>query len=342
MVHNMEIKRQLFQFGTFFQLHQFLRLWLKDKVIILMYHGFTDQDGHEGIENNQGKHIHIEKFGAQVKFLKENYNVLPLNQVVSYLATGKKLPPWPVVLTFDDGYRSNYSLAYPILKEFGVPATIFLATDFIESNEWLWTDRVEYAIDKGKFPGSSPSSESKKMLDRKIRLELKGIRQELRSEKVEDLESRQGASLSEERPSSEIYRPLSWEEVRGMIQSGLVSVGNHTHTHVILTRCDLETIEEELRLSEEIIEKRTGVRCQLFCYPNGEIGDFDERTKKILKDRGYSCALTTLPGFNDPYSDPLELKRFGVSNHMDWSEFVMTLCGFKKFLSDLKKWALRC
>lgn len=298
-----------------------------------MYHGFTDQTHHEGIENSQGKHVQIQKFRDQVKFLKENYNVVSLDRVIDSLSKGQKLPSWPVVLTFDDGYRSNYSLAYPILKEFGILATIFLTTSFIESREWLWTDRVEYAVNKNPSVGS----ESKRMQDQKIRLELKNMRQELRNEMVEDLELRQRVSLSDELHPPEIYRPLSWSEVQEMTQDGLISIGNHTHTHVILTRCDLQTIKEELRLSAEILEKRTGILSSAFCYPNGETGDFNEQTKALLKEFGYAGALTTIPGFNNQDSDPFELKRFGVNNHMNRSEFLMTLCGFKKILSDLKQ-----
>ena len=334
------MKKSLYRLLHTLKAYRFFRLLHVRKFIILMYHGFTDREAHEGIENCQGKHLHIRKFEAQVKFLKENYNVIPLDQIIRSLRDGKKIPSWSVALTFDDGYQSNYSLAFPILKQYRLPATVFLTTDFVDRKELLWPDRVEYAVDKGRPLTGSEEDLLKESFASKIRSELKDIPQESRLEKVEALERRQGIKLSEEPHLREIYRPLSWEEISEMLQEGLVSIGSHTHTHVILSRCNTETIKGELLLSKEIIEKRTGRVCDLFCYPNGEAKDFDRRTKMLLKETGYACALTTLPGFNDEHSDLFELKRLGVRNQMDLAEFTMTLCGVKKFLSDAKRWVL--
>ncbi|GEM_PF-496460 len=302
-----------------------------------MYHGFTDKQNHEGIENYQGKHVHIEKFREQVKFLKKNYNVISLDRVVRHLTKGEEIPPWSVALSLDDGYRSNYSLAYPVLRQHGVPATIFLTTDFVEQRAWLWPDRVEYAINKNKASAASLDSETKRSLENKFRLELKKIPQELRGQRVENIERQQGTHLSADSPIPEIYQPLSWSQVSEMTREGFVSIGSHTHTHVILNRCNDETLKRELEVSKEIIERKTGENCRLFCYPNGEAGDFDERTKAALKAAGYHSALTTMPGFNQKKSDVFELKRFGVRDQMDLAEFAMSLCGVKKFFSDLKQ-----
>lgn len=337
----MSIKTFLFRSLYFLRAHHFLRWVHRKKIIILMYHGFTDQENHKGIENYQGKHLSIEKFRSQVKFLKEHYNVVALDEVVDHLTKGRKPPPYSVVLTFDDGYRSNHSLAFPFLKEYRVPASIFLTTNFVDQKEFLWPDRLEYAVNRGFSPADSDCSGSKESWESGIRMELKRIPQELRSEKIEALERQHGVKLTEDSRHAEIYRPLSWEEVSEMLDSRLVSVGSHTHTHVILSRCTTKTVLDELRLSREIIEKRTGRDCHLFCYPNGEPGDFDDRTKKLLQETGYWCGLTTVPGFNHQRSNVYELKRFGVRNQMDFIEFVMTLCGVKKFLSDAKQFVWR-
>ena len=117
-----------------------------------MYHGFTDKRVYEGIENSQGMHLNIEKFKLQIEYLKKYYNVISLYRLIEHYADGAKLPPNPIVITIDDGYRSNYTLAYPILKQFNVPAAIFIPTDFIDKKEMLWHDRVKYAINKTKSP----------------------------------------------------------------------------------------------------------------------------------------------------------------------------------------------
>ena len=233
----------------------------------------------------------------------------------------------------DDGYQSNSTLAFPVLKELELPATIFISTAFVEQEELLWPDRLEFAINKS---GSS-TFELKKTTESKIRSELKSVPQDLRSEIIGNLESQLGGKLSLEGNIPEIYRPLNWEEISRMIQSGLISIGSHTHTHVILTRCDEEKMRKELMLSKEIIQRKTGLDGRLFCYPNGEVGDFNLQTKEVLKETGYACGLTTVQGFNDKSSDVFELKRFGVRNQTDEVEFIMTLCRIKKFISDLKQ-----
>jgi len=110
-----------------------------------MYHGFTDKKNQECIENYKGNHVNIELFKSQIKYITENYNVISLNKYIDFCNKGKKLPPKSIIITIDDGYKSNYTLAFPILKAFDIPATIFLTTDFIENKKFLSiTDTLHY------------------------------------------------------------------------------------------------------------------------------------------------------------------------------------------------------
>src|SRR5262245_35792515 len=119
-----------------------------DNINILMYHGFTDRREFGGIENYHGKHLHADKFRRQMEFVKERYHPVSLKELIEHLTAGKKLPPRTIAITIDDGYRSNFTLAYPVFKEFGIPATIFLATDFIDRKDALWVDRLEFAVNQ--------------------------------------------------------------------------------------------------------------------------------------------------------------------------------------------------
>ena len=87
-------------------------------------------------------------------------------------------------------------------------------------------------------------------------------------------------------------------------------------------------------LSKNLIEWKTGIKTRLFCYPNGSIGDFNDKTKLFVKKSGYSCALTTVRGMNSVNSDLYELKRFGVGN-TDLKSFIVSISGVKFFLSKL-------
>lgn len=333
----------------YLQLYRLMRYLYRKKIIILMYHGFTDKKVHEGIENNQGLHLDIEKFKSQIEYLKKYYNIISLNQLIQHYSNGMKLPANPVVITIDDGYKSSYTLAYPILKQFSAPATIFLVTDFINKKEMLWVDRIEYAINMTKSSSFSlkigkdtsffdlRDNNSKEIHYRRIQKELKLIPQESIGKIIESLERGLGQKLSIDKDIAEIYRPLGWKEVLEMIKSGIISIGSHTCTHVVLTRCSPERMKKELFLSKQVIENKTGLSCRLFCYTNGQIGDFDYRTKKLLKELGYSCGLTTVAGMNDAYSDVFELKRLSVDNRDDLIVFIMTLSGILKFFLDIKQ-----
>lgn len=328
----------------YLQLHRLMRYLRRKKIIILMYHGFTD-----GIVCEGSPHLNVKKFRSQIQYLKKYYNIISLDQLIEHCTNGAKLAPNSVVITIDDGYKSSYALAYPVLKQFNVPASFFITTDFIDKKEMLWTDRIEYAInmtksnsfnlkiDKDMLFLDFRDSDSKNVYCRKIIAKLKLIPQESMEEIIQSLERGLGQKLSLDNAIPEIYRPLEWDEALKMIKSGIISIGSHTCTHIILTRCSPERKKKELFLSKQAIENKTGLSCRLFCYPNGGTGDFDYRTKESLKESGYSCGLTTVDGINDAHSDVFELKRLSVDNREDQTMFIMTLSGIFKFFLNTKQ-----
>jgi peptidoglycan/xylan/chitin deacetylase (PgdA/CDA1 family) len=122
-----------------------LSSWLnKNKLSIYMYHGFSQPtEKHNGLTNFEGKHKSIAEFEEQLKLFTKYCTPVSLEAV----AANNKLPPNPVVLTFDDGYKNNYSYAFPLLKKYRVPATIFVTSGFVDKTNFLWTDRLEFIID---------------------------------------------------------------------------------------------------------------------------------------------------------------------------------------------------
>ena len=103
-------------------------IYAKETIIpILTYHNFTKDEG-------SSYKMNIEDFEEQMNYLfTHNYSVISLSELLERLRTGQ-LPPKPVAITIDDGFKSTYTLAYPILKKYNFPATLFLYTDFIERN----------------------------------------------------------------------------------------------------------------------------------------------------------------------------------------------------------------
>jgi peptidoglycan/xylan/chitin deacetylase (PgdA/CDA1 family) len=276
-------------------------------------------------------------FRAHLEYLRRHFNVISLPTLMEHYLHGRALPPNPVVLTFDDGYRSNYSLAYPLLREYGMPATIFLTTDFVDAKRLQWTDRVEYAIDHASgdavaaaYTGAAADLDPRALrgaLLIQFKSRMKRVPQEQRAQLVDELEATLGCSLATAPQVPDLYRPLDWPEVREMLASGLVSIGSHTASHFILSRCAPEVVREDLRSAKRIIEERLDAPCPLFCYPNGGRGDFDDSTRAIVQEAGHTCALTTVVGFNDSRSDVYELKRVGVFNWHTFTDFEMMVSG---------------
>ena len=114
-----------------------LRRFQKNRVLILMYHRFSNKE--------EPFKIPQKVFENQILFLKKKYNFISLKYYSEVLDEKKAdLPTNPIILTIDDGYEDNYTFAYPILKKYSIPATIFLATDFISHRAWLWSNKLEY------------------------------------------------------------------------------------------------------------------------------------------------------------------------------------------------------
>ena len=121
----------------------------KKKISILLYHSIG--------QNNARFNVNPKQFEMQIEYLRKNYNVISLDRIVSFMKEGKDLPKNPVAITFDDGYHNVYQNAYPILKKYRLPATIFVTTGYVQKQMFLnqiqlrmlsWTEIKEMSNNK--------------------------------------------------------------------------------------------------------------------------------------------------------------------------------------------------
>src|SRR5262249_49553927 len=179
-------------------------------------------------------------------------------------------PDDTVVVTFDDGYRDNYTNAFPILKALGIPATIFLATDAIGTGKVLWHDRVfdafrqtsravldDYGDGATRYSLRSPAE--KLEVQGRIRDWLRAHEGPRRLELVDRLVAR--LEVPDRRQAPGLM--LDWDDVKRM-HAGGVSFGSHTVTHPILTRIRPEQAREEITASKQRIQKHLGVPGEAF------------------------------------------------------------------------------
>lgn len=287
---------------------------------ILMLHGFASGTL-QPFENLEHKHLAVEKWRSFAAWLARSYRVLPLGDAVRCLEQGRSLPDYAMCLTMDDGFRSNYDLAFPVLREHQMPASIYLATSFVDEKKPVWVDRVSYSL----------ASTGRSHADlRRIKNDLKRRPQDDIEAAVAEIEKETGFALParvDDPALPATQRSLDWSQISEMHRSGLVEFGSHTHTHRILGRCSRAVAERELRQSRSIIEDRLGGKCDLFCYPNGTPGDFTDETEALVREAGFRTSLTTVPGWNAASASPFALRRLGVDNSLDLTRFRLMVTG---------------
>lgn len=310
--------------------------WLRRRsAVVLMYHGFTDRPS-DGVVNYQGNRLQQSTFRRQLAFLKENCAIVTLRQVAASLSGGPALPDYAVALSIDDGYESVHTLGFPVLREAQAPATLFVATQFVDERVPLWPDRLEHA-----FAGAPGDAAARREVLKGLQRRAKGMRPAERDRLIAPIETELGRKLVLDESAPENYRPVTWAQAKEMSDSGLVEIGSHTHTHTIVTLLDEESARRELALSKSLVEKNIQRPCDLFCYPNGDYDDFSAKTSLYLKDAGYRCGLTTLAGFVAPGSDPFAMLRFGTDDRDSFEKFRMTFSLGRNLLQGARRGILK-
>lgn len=274
---------------------------------ILLFHRVNDE------QEPYFPGVPVERFRAQAEMLARHWDVRPLRELVE-LASRDALPRRAAAITFDDGYRDNYDFAFPILSWLGLPATIFLATGAIGTDRPLWHDRVFDAfrrtaarhlrVGDRDYPLDTPEQRERA---------LHVLLGDVRSRTPEDRETAVRAALAalglEENPALG-DRMLTWTQIREMEAAG-IDFGAHSVSHPILTRMPLEDAMREILDSRRVIQAHVIGPVDLFAYPNGSRGDFNEAIKTGLREAGFRAAVTTIWGSNPPAADPFELRRVG-------------------------------
>ena len=271
-----------------------------------------------------------EVFEAQMCFLKKNYRLLSLEELRRCLQEPDKCDSG-VAVTFDDGYRDVYTVAFPILHRYQIPTTVFLTVDSIETGQVAWYDRI-FLILRVLPPGIFEVE-----LDRLRRFELSSVHSRLcaaleimsclralpdgrRKECCAALEKR--VKLSQNDLAD---RMLSWQQVQAMQRAGIV-FGSHTVSHPVVSRLTPAEMERELRESKQILEARLGRPMLDFAFPFGKFPDCALETSSAVVTRcGYRSAMTTVPGVNTPAANPLALRRVQIGEERDLATFALRL-----------------
>lgn len=215
-------------------------------------------------------------------FLARAYNVIALDDYLQARRTGdpNRLPKRALIITLDDGHIGNYALL-PLLKEHRIPVTIFLCSGLIDTNRHYW------------FKYEHPT------------LHVEPLKKLPNHEKLQRLAA---LGFSPER-QFEQPQALSRNQLRDM--AGTIHFGAHTHLHPCLPNCGEEEARGEITGSKHVLEQDFGLAINSFAYPNG---DYSERDVELVRQAGYTCAITIDPGFNTLETDIYRLRRITIAD----------------------------
>jgi glycosyltransferase involved in cell wall biosynthesis/peptidoglycan/xylan/chitin deacetylase (PgdA/CDA1 family) len=261
-----------------------------------------------------------EAFADFLDWLNENYRVVPLDQLVTLRGKSRDRKKPICALTFDDGWRDNFTHAFPLLKARGLPATIFLPVCFIGTNRHFWQERLWFCIREiNKLP-STPDvlKESVRRFpwfapDQTITSSYGSLKSFLMTrasaeaeEFVEELASTVGVDGISDRAF------LNWDEVRLMQESG-ISYGSHTLHHVLLTNAAPRTMNDEIRQSRQELAERLKTDISGFSYP---WGGSNAISRLQVENSGYTFAVTTESELVSADTDPWLIPRLAVSSNI--------------------------
>lgn len=256
--------------------------------------------------------VWAELFDRQMAFVKRRFAVLPLPAAAAALAAGT-LPRRSCCITFDDGYADNLTIALPILERHRLPATVFVATGYLDGGR-MFNDSAIEILARARGPqldlselglGCRPlPGPAERLALLPLLLErLKYLAPEPRARAVAEIAERAGGI---ELPDDLM---LSSAQVAELSRRG-VDIGGHTVAHTILTTLDDDRAQRELTENKRHLETLTGRPALSFAYPNGRPDrDYAAHHIAMVKELGYRAAVSTAYGIAGRGSDPWQLPR---------------------------------
>lgn len=272
---------------------------------------------------------HAEVFERQMRWLSTYCDVLALPDATSMLAGGR-LPARAACVTFDDGYADNLLVAAPILEQFSMPATFFITGGAVEDGI-MWNDLViegvrradreldleELQLGRHELDGNDARRRTVALLIDKLKYQPAGARLELARRIF-------GAAAASEPPRL----MLTKQQVADLGRRGF-DIGAHTINHPILATLESHAARSEISGSGEWVAEVTGVKPKSFAYPNGRPGrDFRPEHEEMVREEGFSLAVTTEWGAATSKSSPFAVPRFAPWERNEtgyWQRLARTL-----------------
>ena len=270
---------------------------------ILTYHQFPSEDGVEPFDDGVVD-VTPQEFERQIVCVKKHFNVVGVPELCAF-ANGRSLPKNPVAIAFDDGYRSNYDTALPILKKHGCKAMFFVATSFITERRIHWWDRIAYVMKMSR------RRELRLEYPVPLCLDLTGarcgaIRTAQRLVKIHPSLELPRFLAELNRAADVAWSPeldrrfsdrllMTWDHVRALQKAGM-DVQSHTRTHRVLQTLTHGELQDELDGSRDDLRRELGAPARALAYPTGKPVGRTSPVRAALEKSGYEIGLTNGTG----------------------------------------------
>ncbi len=302
---------------------------LRGRVVILAYHRVLTQKDLAAHFVQPGMYVLADVFESQMRFVREHFCLLSIGELFQrWKSGGLDERSRYCVITFDDGWLDNYVYAYPVLRRLGIPATIFLPTRFVGTDEWFWPDKLAYLLRCSRPNGTPPGAEGTEWITHveDVIARWKRMTGAAIETALSEMSRTLGVSVPRERAV------VGWEEVAEMARNG-ISFGSHSATHAILTNVTREELRREVDESLRVLQDRSGNCIPVFCYPNGA---YTDEVAEQVRAAGYVGAVTTNFGWETAIpSDFFRVRRIAVHNDISHTTplFAFHLSGLNHLLS---------
>jgi peptidoglycan/xylan/chitin deacetylase (PgdA/CDA1 family) len=245
-----------------------------------------------------------------------------------------------VALSMDDGYADNRTHLLPLLASLRVGATVYVESRPLEERRVNWSHKFFWILDR-VGPVEFVQGFGTRCGDREAVTKLEALRAEGRATsyhlkrtlKYDCAPAARNRALDEffaalggdERAlCDELY--MTWADARALADGG-VEIGGHTASHEILSRLDAESAANEAAACREAIGRRLDLVSESFAFPFGRRWDYDEKSKRAVREAGFASATTTHAGTNGPGADRFELKRIMIDEDADLALIAAEACG---------------
>ncbi len=284
-------------YGRFSPLKLGLNQMRSDRVSILAYHRVTPFPPADYPYQEETVAATPEGFREQLQFLKRHCYVTTFKELHKLIEAGEEIPKNTVIITFDDGYEDNYSIAAPLLADAGLPAVIYVVTDCIDNAKPFWFETLSYDLltaNDGtiELPGEAEALELSDGNRRQMRRRVGDLVRTLDDAgRHAVLSAIHEYAITNGSPEPEDRLVMTWDEVRELSNAG-IEIGSHTVTHPFLSRLTEGQIIHELGHSKMRIEQELATECMSLAYPTGGREFYDDRVLKHAEDQGYRYGVS--------------------------------------------------